>query len=79
MHRFTAATAVYIGKIARPIKGVSKGMEEDDDEDAHLVNGAKQEIQFIHSDPNHQFMVGTTLQQNQGVTYELLKDLKKGT
>lgn len=44
LHRFTAATAVYLGKIARPIKGVSKGMDEDDDEDAHLVNGAKPEI-----------------------------------
>jgi len=53
-------------------------MEEDEDEDAHLINGAKPVIRFINSDPNHQFMVGITLQQNKGVTYELLKDLKKG-
>jgi len=76
LHRFTSATAVYIGKIARPIKGVSKGMEEDDDEDAHLINGSKPEIQFIHSSPSHEFMVGNVLKQDQGVTYELLKDPK---
>jgi len=78
LQRFTGATSVYVGKLARPIKGISKGMEEDEDEDAHLINGAKPVIRFINSDPNHQFMVGITLQQNKGVTYELLKDLKKG-
>jgi len=41
---FTGATACYIGKIAKPIKGVSKGMREDQDDEAHIINNAKNEI-----------------------------------
>jgi len=44
LKEFTGATSCYIGKIAKPIKGVSEGMAEDDDEDAHLINGARPEI-----------------------------------
>jgi hypothetical protein len=43
---FTGATAVYIGKLAKPIKGVSKGLQEDAVDDAHETEAAE-EIQFI--------------------------------
>ena len=44
LKEFTHATSCYIGKIAKPIKGVSKGMAEDEDEDAHIINGASNYI-----------------------------------
>lgn len=44
LKEFTNATACYIGKIAKPIKGVSQGMADDDDEDAHIINGSRPEI-----------------------------------
>lgn len=56
LQEFTCATSVYVGKIAKPTKGVSQGMAEDDDEDAHIVNGAKPEIQFKHASQGAEFM-----------------------
>jgi len=37
----TAATAVYVGKITKPIKGFKDGLAEDDDDSAHVIRGAK--------------------------------------
>jgi len=36
----TGATAVYIGKITKPIKGIKDGLAEDDDDTAHFIKGA---------------------------------------
>ena len=46
---FTGATACYIGKISKPIKGISQGMPVDGFDLDHLVSKAKDEIQFIHA------------------------------
>lgn len=74
---FTKATSCYIGKIAKPIKGISQGMQDDEDEDAHLVNGAKPEIQFKYASKGAEFMVGQVLQQDQGLSYNLFQEPAK--
>jgi hypothetical protein len=55
---FTRATAVYVGKIAKPIKGVSTGLKEDCDEKAHVINNANNHIEFVHASKDMDFMVG---------------------
>jgi len=37
----------------KPIKGVSQGMNEDDYDDAHIIKGAKDQIQFLNSSKDH--------------------------
>ena len=37
----TGATATYIGVVDKPIKGIKDGLEEDADDKAHLIPGAK--------------------------------------
>lgn len=63
--KFTGSTACYIGKLAKPIKKVggtgALGINEEDDEDAHIINGAKFEIQFKHTSENHKFLVDEVL------------------
>ena len=44
MFEFTGATAVYLGKVVKPIKGVSKGLREDASELSHIIDGAKPHI-----------------------------------
>ena len=38
----TGATAVYIGKVNRPIRGLRDGLGEGEDDQAHLIKGSKQ-------------------------------------
>lgn len=47
------STAVYVGKIVKPIKEI----KDDDDGNAHIDPNAIDQIQFSHSDDNHNFMV----------------------
>ena len=38
---FTGATAAYVGKVVRPIKGIKDGLREDDDDRAHIIDRAR--------------------------------------
>lgn len=58
---------MYIGKVVLPIKPVKDG----DDDKAHEIAGAQPEIQFLHADADHKFMVNNILKQEQGITYSL--------
>ena len=72
LEEFTGATAVYIGKLAKPIKGVSKGLAEDADDSAHLTERAE-ELQFITHTEKAKMMKDQVLKKGQGVTFDVLK------
>lgn len=42
----TGATAGYIGKVVKPIRGIRDGLPEDADDEAHIIEDAKDQIQF---------------------------------
>ena len=63
LQEFTCATACYVGKVDKPIKGISSGMREDEDEKAHLIAKAQDEIQFGHASKGSEFMVDQVLSQ----------------
>jgi hypothetical protein len=72
LHDFTGANAVYIGELTKPIKGFKDGLQEDDDDTAHIIPNAKLEIQWKHASKDHQFLVDKVLKQEEGITYEKL-------
>lgn len=74
---FTGASATYIGKVAQPINGISKGMKEDDNDQAHIIPKAEEEIQFIHASENAKFMVGKILTKDQGITFNVFNPQEK--
>ena len=49
---FTGATAVYIGKVVKPIKKIT----DSSDDRAHLDEDAPPQIQFCHASGSHAFM-----------------------
>lgn len=53
----TCSTAVYIGKVVKPLKKVQEG----DNDTAHLNPDAEPEIQFLNANTDHAFMVGKVL------------------
>jgi hypothetical protein len=69
----TSATAVYIGKLARPFKPVNDGSTEDD----HLNPDADPLIRFVHANKEHSFLVDKTLRADQGLTFEVFKNLEE--
>ena len=73
LNEFTGATAAYVGKLTKPIKGVSGGMAEEATDEDHLLPKAKEEIQFIHASEKAAFMKGQVLHQGQGVTFDILE------
>lgn len=57
LKEFTGAAACYIGKVTKPIKKLGSDPEDDvKDEDAHLVAGAKPEIQFVATSAGCEFL-----------------------
>jgi len=62
-----------VGKIDKPINGITKGLDQDCDDQAHIIAKAEDQIQFIHASENCQFMVGQVLEKNQGVTFKVLE------
>jgi hypothetical protein len=46
---FTGASACYVGKVEKPIKGVKDGLKEDENDQAHHIPGAKPQIQFLYA------------------------------
>lgn len=74
---FTGATAAYVGKVVKPIKGIKNGLPEDANDQAHHINGAKQQIEFLHATKDFQYLEEKILLQEQGVTYNLFNDEAK--
>ncbi len=73
LHTNTNATAVYIGKVVQ----ATKPIKDSDNDKAHIDKTASSHIHFIHSDPEHSFIVGQVLEPGQGVTYEVFEDPKE--
>ena len=42
LKEFTNSTAVYVGKVAKPISGISKGLDEECNDTAHLLPDAQE-------------------------------------
>lgn len=49
LHEWTESTAVYIGKVTHPINKIN----DDDDDTAHIIEGATPHIQYVYADPAH--------------------------
>jgi len=47
----TSATAVYVGKVVKPIKGIKDGLREDEYDTDHIIKGAKPQIEFLNAAP----------------------------
>lgn len=68
----TGATAVYVGKVKRPIKGIKDGLRDDEYDTDHIIKGAKPQIEFLNASPsNFDFLQEKILKQDEGVTYQL--------
>ena len=64
----TGSTAVYIGKIVKPIKEI----KDDSNDTDHLDPSAAEQIQFMHASGEHDFLVDKILKQEDGITYREL-------
>ena len=72
---FTGASACYVGKVDKPIKGIKDGLKEDDDENAHNIAGAQPQVQFLYANAaSEEILKDKILDQNQGVTFKLFQD-----
>ena len=70
----TKSTAVYIGKLVQLKKPI--GLEDDDK--AHIDDEAKSIIQYLNATEGHQYMVGQTLKEEQGLTFDVFKAEEPG-
>ena len=66
----TESTAVYIGKVTKPKKQIT----DEDNDKAHIDDGAEPQIQFTNVTSQHEFMVDKILLQTQGITYDLFRE-----
>ena len=66
----TDSTAVYIGKVITPHKKIEDG----DDDKAHLNPDAEKVISFVNADEAHSYIVGKTLSNDQGLTFDVFKE-----
>ena len=71
---FTGATAAYIGKVTKPINGISDGLAEDENDKAHLIPNAEEEIQYIHASAACKFMEGKILHKDEGITFRVFAE-----
>lgn len=65
----TQSTAVYIGKLVQPKKPIGP----EDDERAHIDEDAKSMIQYLNATEGHDYMVGQTLKEEQGLTFDVFR------
>jgi hypothetical protein len=72
---FTGASACYVGKVDKPIKGIKLGLKDDENDQAHHIAGSKPQIQFLYAnDSSSEIMKEKILQQDEGVTFKLFID-----
>jgi hypothetical protein len=61
--------------VDKPIKGIKKGLLEDDNDTAHLIPGARSQISILHASEGYkEVMKDEVILQKEGVTYDLFKD-----
>lgn len=53
----TGATGVYIGKLVPPTRPI----KDNSDDHAHIVENQPKVVRYIHTTPNHSYMVNKTL------------------
>ena len=70
LQEFTAATAVYVGKLVQP----KKKIKEDDDDKAHFDLDSPQIIKFLNATEEHKYLVDAVLKPDQGLTFDVFKD-----
>lgn len=70
---FTNATAVYVGKLIQPTKPI----KEDSDDTAHIDPDAEKIIRFSNANSEHGFLVDKTLSKDQGLTFDVFKDVEE--
>ena len=68
------ATAGYLGKVVKPIKGIRQGLAEDADELEHIMDDAPEQIQWQYTTTDFEFLYEKTLAQDKGVTYRLFQE-----
>lgn len=66
----TEATAVYIGKLVQPKRPIT----DDDDDQAHEDPSRNPIIHFMHSTHGHEYLIDKTLEQEQGLTFDVFRD-----
>ena len=70
MKEHTNASAVYIGKLVAPKKGIVDG----DDDQAHIDESSDKIIHFLHANEEHKFMVDQVLHKSSGLTFDVFND-----
>lgn len=50
------ATAGYLGKVVKPIRGFKDGLPDNADEDAHLIDGAEEHIEWQYTTSDFEFL-----------------------
>ena len=70
LHNNMGSTGVYIGQLEPP----RKDAEEDADEDAHLDRDKPEIIKFKFANSDHDYIIGTDLQQGQGITHDVFAE-----
>lgn len=45
---FTGSTSSYIAKVCKPIRGIRDGLQEDEDEDAHIIENSEDQLNYIY-------------------------------
>ena len=48
LNEFSGSTSTYVAKVCKPIKGISQGMQEDEDEDAHVIDNSDDQLNYIY-------------------------------
>ena len=62
---FTGASACYVGKVDKPIKGIKDGLREDENDQAHHIKDSKPQIKFLYANENyHEVLSEQILQQD---------------
>jgi len=61
---------VYIGKLVQPKRAIS----DEDDEQAHEDPTRNPIIHFMHSTQGHEYLIDKTLEQEQGLTFDVFRE-----
>ena len=70
LKEFTGATGVYVGKLVNPKRDIA----DEDDDNAHLDDENPKIIKFSHASYGHEFMIGSVLESEQGVSHYVFKE-----
>ena len=75
LNEFTGSTSTYIAKVCKPIRGIKDGLEEDEDEDAHIIEDSDDQLNYIfYSERAAKILKDKVLKQNEGVSFDLFRE-----